>query len=457
LASQQQFEGPVLEDLLERVRNEVGPDARIVAANRIRKGGVGGFFAKQAFEVLVEPGDDTPETSTTHEHYGEPVIGPESPSRESAPVAAITSAALVPVRSESRAPTSILELADAVSDDERNEVIDLVEERTVSTESRDFAQVLDRFSLSIDATPEELARDTEPKVESRRGHEEIDLRTTDLAASAAPSVAPAAPTPLPTEPGEPAPRVSDHVDDDDDSIDVVTTLDPPPTPRRARQVASAAEVIDRYETRLSKLGLPARLIPRGVAQPALKGALVESLTQLPPAPNVPAGLGVVVATVGIGATPVLLARDLAAELGLDPDDVMLATREPLGGGVPAWLQMCDAGTAQERRRSWRRRTRPTIVACSLPPVGRGLRWAREILDNLEPTVTWAIVDAGTKREDIAFRVDQLGGVDVLALDGLDDTVSPAAVLELGIPVGRLEQEHASPLTWTELFLERMSS
>ena len=80
-----------------------------------------------------------------------------------------------------------------------------------------------------------------------------------------------------------------------------------------------------------------------------------------------------------------------------------------------------------------------------------------MLDDLEPTITWAIVDAGAKREDIAHRVDALGGVDVLALDGLDDTVSPATVLELGIPVGRLEAEHASPLTWTELLLERMQS
>jgi hypothetical protein len=90
-------------------------------------------------------------------------------------------------------------------------------------------------------------------------------------------------------------------------------------------------------------------------------------------------------------------------------------------------------------------------------VSHGFRWAREILDNLEPTVTWAIVDASAKREDIAHRVEQLGGVDVLALDGLDDTVSPAASLELGIPVGRLAQEHASPLTWTELLMERLSS
>ena len=54
----------MLEELLERVRTEVGPDARIVAANRVRKGGVGGFFAKQAFEVLVEA-DDTAAAAAT--------------------------------------------------------------------------------------------------------------------------------------------------------------------------------------------------------------------------------------------------------------------------------------------------------------------------------------------------------------------------------------------------------
>jgi hypothetical protein len=117
--------------------------------------------------------------------------------------------------------------------------------------------------------------------------------------------------------------------------------------------------------------------------------------------------------------------------------------------------MNDADTAHVRRRSWQRRAQPTIVACSLPPMYQALRWAREMLDNLEPTITWAVVDAGWKREDIAHRVDALGGVDVLALDNLDDTVSPAQALELGIPIGRLAREHASPLTWTELLLERV--
>jgi hypothetical protein len=431
LASQRQFEGPVLEDLLQRVRAEVGPGARIVAANRIRKGGVGGFFSRQAFEVLVEAAD-APSTAT-------PASAP-APTRPTADTASV----------ENRAPATILELADAVSADERNDVIDLVEERSLSTETRDFAQVLDRFSRAIDATAEELGRAPSPFPRFPGTAPEIDLRVTDRAttAGAAPT---APPVPAPNEPLEPAPRPTN-----DDDVDV-TTFAATPTPRTVRPVTPPAAVIDRYETRLLKLGLPPRLIPRGVGPNGLKGALVESLIRLPPAPNVPPALGVVIATVGVGATPVVLARDLATDLGLDPDDVMLATREPLGGGIPAWLQMCDPATAQERRLSWRRRTRPTIVACSLPGATRGLRWAKEILDNLEPTVTWAIVDAGSKREDIAYRIEELGGVDVLALDGLDDTVSPATALEIGIPVGRLADEHASPVTWTELLLERLSS
>jgi hypothetical protein len=432
LASQQQFEGPVLEDLLQRVRSEVGPGARIVAANRVRKGGVGGFFSRQAFEVLVETAD----APSTAPH-------PDRTASTPVPVASTSG--------EGRAPATILELADAVSADERNDIIDLVEERTLSTQTRDFAEVLDRFSRAIDATAEELGRAPDPTGEIPGRSQEIDLRGTDPAMTA--PATPAAPVePGPYGPVDPAPRPVDdgHVD--------VSAPAATPTSRTVRPaVTPPTEMIDRYETRLLKLGLPARLIPRGVGPNGLKGALVESLVRLPPAPNIPSAVGVVIATVGVGAAPVMLARDLATEIGLDPDDVILATRERLGGGIPAWLQMCDAPTAQERRLSWRRRTRPTLVACSLPTATRGLGWAKDILDHLEPTVTWAIVDAGWKREDIAYRIEGLGGVDVLALDGLDETVSPATALEIGIPVGRLAEEHASPLTWTELLLERLSS
>ncbi|MDZ7678930.1 MAG: hypothetical protein U5K29_10305 [Acidimicrobiales bacterium] len=48
------FDGPRLEDLLERVQRELGPDVTIVDATRSRRGGFAGFFAHEWFEVVVE-------------------------------------------------------------------------------------------------------------------------------------------------------------------------------------------------------------------------------------------------------------------------------------------------------------------------------------------------------------------------------------------------------------------
>jgi hypothetical protein len=44
---------------------------------------------------------------------------------------------------------------------------------------------------------------------------------------------------------------------------------------------------------------------------------------------------------------------------------------------------------------------------------------------------------------------------VLALTGVGDTVSPAAVLGLGIPVGRIGSNHATPAVWADLLMERL--
>ena len=120
-------------------------------------------------------------------------------------------------------PRTILDLADAVSDIEREDVIDLVDERpiderVVSTQSRDFADILDRFSRSIDATPDELS-DPAP-VSPRRSHVEpmIDDR----------------PPPLPSEP----PEAGDILIDDDDLLAIST--DEPNRPRVAHTLRRPA-------------------------------------------------------------------------------------------------------------------------------------------------------------------------------------------------------------------------
>ena len=54
MSTQLKFDGPRLDEVLERVGRELGPQAIIVEANRGRRGGVGGFFAREWFEVIVE-------------------------------------------------------------------------------------------------------------------------------------------------------------------------------------------------------------------------------------------------------------------------------------------------------------------------------------------------------------------------------------------------------------------
>lgn len=51
---QLRYEGPRLDDLLARVQADHGSAANILSAEKSRRGGVGGFFAREMFEVIVE-------------------------------------------------------------------------------------------------------------------------------------------------------------------------------------------------------------------------------------------------------------------------------------------------------------------------------------------------------------------------------------------------------------------
>ena len=49
------FEGETVEEVLAEVRATLGADAEIVEANKVRRGGLGGFFAKESVEVMARP------------------------------------------------------------------------------------------------------------------------------------------------------------------------------------------------------------------------------------------------------------------------------------------------------------------------------------------------------------------------------------------------------------------
>jgi hypothetical protein len=442
--------------LLERVRAELGEDARIVAANRVRRGGVGGFFSREHYEVIVD---------RVHEQLGIPLV--------------------VDLRDDELAPefgsdctgaTSVLELAEAVNGTERvrqtrkakrkpsersslnvrkveGELIrDLVPSELpldltgdtllVSTETERFVQILDRIARDVDdGRTADTDRPRRRPVEARapREGQEIEITEERESADEAPK--------LGTQKLE-APKLE---------AQQVGGFAPSATPNMAPRVRRSrdVEIIERPENLLARMGLPPRFVPRGVNGAQLRPALIESLAHLPVAEALPEANGVVIAVIGVGAQPVILARMLATERGLDPDHIVLATERELGDGIPDWLKVTDPATAEERRRSWYRRGHPTLVAVSVPSVTNGAEWARLILDHLEPTQTWGIVDAVWKLEDSQAWADRLGGFDVLALEHLADTVSPAAPIQLETPIARLDGLPATPVRWAEILTGRL--
>jgi hypothetical protein len=368
--SLQRCEGKNLESVLEEVRNRFGDTVTIVEANRLRKGGVGGFFARERFEVVVDvdaDGDGDGPTDLPAE-FG--------------------------LEATEDFCERLLSLADGVSDlDERSPAA------SVSTEQPQFATVLNSITRHMEA--------------------------------------PAAPFPP--------------------LLDRVATASPaPPAPAA---VESAAPGIDARA--LARIGLPEDIRRAAVTKPApAAGAdpsawLLELLVNLPVPERLPQGPGSVIVVAGGREEALHLARQIAAELGLDPDSLLIASPLYKGRAIPAERRLTSVEAAAESRLGWRRRPRPTVVAVDAP-MGRSSEWARRVIDALEPTMVWGAVGATRKPEDLFEWAEQLGGFDALGVADLDGTVSPAAVLQCGIPVGRLDGRPATPALWAALLAPRLA-
>ena len=431
MAVQSRYEGPDLEILLDQVRSELGAGITIVSANKLRSGGLGGFFARERFEVIVE-------------HDGLAI-----------PPADVAADPTRSVRPRDIAP-SLMDLVDQVSAEER-----AVAPR-VSTESEPFASILQRVArdAGVDedtpATPRasiHVDADEADDFDSRdsRDRQIDDVDDEALFTPSAPIAQPAA-HPLHSAPAAQPLRVAQPA--------------PAPAPVRSMPAPSSTlpvpapvnlPAVGGHVGALVKMGLPASYVPAAPSPAAVEAALRASLSRLPEAPPMPRGTGSVVAVVGERQAALSLARDLASEAGLDPDAIAIATRKRLPARTPENLIINGSEEAAEKRRSWRRRERASIVVIDTELSAEKPAWAYHVLAALEPSATWGVVDATRKTEDVAAWVTDLGGVDALAVNDLDATSSPAAVLQLDVPVGRIDGRPASPALWAALLTERLAA
>jgi hypothetical protein len=393
LPSQQRFEGPDLEVLLDDVRDRFGPDVAIVEANRVRKGGVGGFFAREVYEVVVESDD-----------------------------------AVTPPPAER--PRSLLDLVDAVQDgpaaptstqpqfydvERRGDLDQPVRPSAaaMSSEGAAFADVLDRIARAT-AAPE-------PQV------------------AAAPASSPA------TAPTAPAPDVDEPFRSFADIAPTARRPEPEPVRHRAPEVDRAA---------LARLGLPGRLVRKAPTDLDRLSTLLHLAEAFPRARELPSTPGTVIALVGDRGGMERAVTWVHEQLGLAPNRLMLASRSETRV-FPAGRRMSSPQEAGELGRSWRRVGVPTLVVVDDPVGIRTTSWARHVLDALEPSAVWAVVDAQRKPEDVVAWAERIGGVDAIALDGTDQTASPAAIVGTGVPVGLIDGHAASPARWAAVLDERL--
>lgn len=395
MPSRRRFEGTDVEALLDEVHKELGPDAQIVEANKLRKGGLGGFFARETFEIVAEPGVS--------------------------PAAGDTSAIRMPH-------------ADRTVDEEP--AGGAPDGPALSTESASFAEILDRLARDT-IEDEDPDPDDPPAVVARPAV----LRRNAADARGAYT------QPEPVALAAQGARVHEWPSLEDlEARDRDTAPAAPVVPAR-----SAGE-----RSPLVRLGLPAALVPQPGSGRDVQVALARRLQALPTAPEIPTAPGSVIAIVGNGTESVRVARRLASELSVDPDDVVVASRAN-DEQLPPWLHVADAGSAAQRRRAWWRRGRLTLVAVDNTETTDDAAWTRGVLDAIEPTLAWGVVDATRKPEDVAAWADKLGALDAIALENIRATVSPAAILHVGIPVASIDGRRATPERWAQVLATRLAA
>lgn len=400
------LDGDDLRDLMLRVRDEMGPGARIVKAERIRTGGVGGFFAREHYELTVEV-PDAP-TTTRRRPPARPPAGPEA-ARTAVGIDALLEAA------------DAEELGGVQADRPQTEGDDGAP--AVSTASESFAQVL--------SSMQQMVGSAEPEAEAAQAP-----------ATPAPS-APAPTAPPAADPAAPAGAAGPSVE--------IVGRDNGPQDLLAPDEDRAGSTV----TSLLELGIPARLLT-GFTDPDLPVPISRMVRRIERAPAARLTPGNVVVLVGEPGAALRTALQMAHRAGLSQRDVVLAGD---GDQVQGHGRRIQSVAAAAR---YRARVQPEalyVVVLGVEPEPERWPHAAQLLEALAPTQAWAVVDA--RRKAVELRrwlrvVGQLRAFDAVAASQTFEAQAPGVVLNLGVPVGWVDGLPASPLVWAAVLSERLA-
>ena len=393
------LDGDDLPELMIRIREEMGPHARVVKAERIRTGGFAGFFAREHYELTVE----IPDAPTAQERFRAAHAG---------------------------GLDALMAAADAGDDAvESIDVEPAVEpaDLPVSTSSDSFAEVLASVRAMV-GQGETSGVQVAPVVPADDG-----------VAAAAPS--------------GPVPFTFPRLEREEPAVPVEEEDEPAPAPAPpepstdARGGATAAGLLE--------LGVPVRLLEgfASLTDPVPLSMLVRRFDR-PPAVRLEPGATVVVA--GPGEQALRVASQMAGRAGLDGRDALLAGEIDSVAGHGRRLLTVAAAS---RHRSRRRVDAPTVVALGVGPTGAAQADAAALLAALEPDQAWVVLDARLRVGEMRRLVRAVGAqrpVDALAVVGTAEAQAPGVVLDVGLPVGWVDGLPATALVWAALLSERLA-
>jgi len=416
------LEGPDLHTLLDQIRREYGAEARIVQAEKVRRGGVGGFFARERFHIQVEVSQMKGTSVAAPGRGGSPVksvmdlvdrlnreeealrmdvidaplqVGsPRAPAAQafaSAAQPAAPAQSAPPVSSANPPPFAVIRPSSAFS-------------APVSTQSASFADVMSRLEQSIDSPMLAPA--------GRAGRPDTSVAGGPL---------------RPTAPTGP-------------------TLEPLQVPQD--RVRSPLSTGAQMAERATRMGVPPHVLAGIVDQTDVYRRLLAWVESRPTAPMIVSAPGQVIVVVGEATAAMRVAGALAREVGVDQSTILLAVpASSTGHDVNVGRLLSDVSDIAMRRERWQHSVASTIVVveAALPPAARG--WLNAVVPALAPTFTWAVAQASTKVNDVVSWASVIGDVDALALVNVPATGDPAAALAGPLPVGLLDGQRATVTRW----------
>ena len=417
------LDGTDLAVLMHRVRTEMGPGALVVKAERVRTGGVAGFFAKEHFELIVEVPD---------------------PGSQPRPLLARRPETVVP-------PVGLSALLDAADAAEVRESVRNASTVTASTTADPAASAGDGAAVLVPR----LSTDA-------RTFATLLASLDDMAHAHAPSLAVDHPAPTRTpSPAIPALGASVLAARFAPRGAVVTPIQleplhaPDPTAALVTATRPARPSTGGFRHTLRALGVPAELM----SDDPLDETLVLSgvLARLRRPPGLLRMPGGIVAVVGEGPDALAVATQLAEGVGQDPQEVVLAGET---GADVSHARRLLSPLAAARHRSGVADSDPTsIVAIRVGPATKDWPAAAALLGQLRPDQAWAIVDARRKPADVREWLRIVGSehaFDVAAAVSVHETREPGTVLDLGLPVGWIDGLLATTAIWGALLGDRLA-